>query len=181
MVKGDGLNPTMMQVEQLPETGNNTSMSFLDAMACLATGVAVVACVDSGHPKGLLVSSLTPLSVDPPSMLFCIRKAAYCYAALSSSDRCSIAILSEADQIEAERFSRADRFKERFDSASWILPYGQPPELKGALISMSGNIDKVIDAGTHDIFIVNIDSIKGRSADPLVYFKRRFQKLANVA
>ncbi|RWF77929.1 MAG: flavin reductase [Mesorhizobium sp.] len=142
-----------------------------------ATGVAVVACVESGVPRGMLVSSLTPLSTDPASVLFCIRKAALSYEALSRSSHCSIAILSDADQAEAERFSRAERFNERFDPSTWTQESGQLPEFENALISMVGSIDRLIDVGSHDIFIVNITSIRHRTADPLVYFDRRYHTL----
>ncbi|TPJ18871.1 flavin reductase [Mesorhizobium sp. B2-7-3] len=117
------------------------------------------------------------LSTDPASVLFCIRKAAHSYEALSRSSHCSIAILSDTDQAEAERFSSAQRFNERFDPSLWMREFGQLPEFENALISMVGSIERLIDAGTHDIFIVNITSIRRRNADPLVYFDRRYRTL----
>src|SRR4051794_6210300 len=50
--------------------------AFKDALARLASGVAIISCWDDGAPRGLLVSSITGLSVDPPRFLFCVRKEA---------------------------------------------------------------------------------------------------------
>ena len=178
MAQSKQLNQGMNLTGSSPEVCSGASISFQDAMSCLASGVAVVACTEAEHPRGLLVSSLTPLSADPPSVLFCVRKAASCYEALSKADRCSIAILSEAQQAEAERFSRIDRFNERFCSPSWTRAIGEPPEFTAALVSIVGRIDKTIDAGTHGIMIVNIERMSQRLSDPLIYFNRRYQRLS---
>jgi flavin reductase len=39
-------------------------------------------------PRGLLVSSITGLSVDPPRFLFCVRKEASSHDALLAADPC---------------------------------------------------------------------------------------------
>jgi len=150
-------------------------------MARLASGVAVVACLDRGVPRGLLVSSLTSLSVEPPRVLFCIAKTAGSHASLAGAERCGLSVLSDRDAEEAERFSSAHRGAERFGAAAWRLLPDQPPLHRGALIGMTGPISQRIDAGSHSVFILDVETIETRNAGPLIYFDRAFRSLGVVS
>ncbi|HEX7887400.1 MAG TPA: flavin reductase family protein, partial [Phenylobacterium sp.] len=90
-------------------------VGFRNGLAKLASGVAIVACWADGQPRGLLVSSLTGLSTQPPRVLFCIRKAAGAHDALLRAETVSLSLLDERDLDEAERFSSPHRAAERFD------------------------------------------------------------------
>jgi flavin reductase len=151
-------------------------------MARLAGGVAVAACLDGdGRPRGLLVSSLTSLSTEPARMLFCVRKAAGAHAALLTTHRCSLAVLADHDADEAARFSIAERAAERFSHPAWRLTPGQPPHYGDALINLTGRITQRIDAGSHSMFILDIDEVSAGDAAPLIYFGRSFRTLAGDA
>jgi len=150
---------------------------FRDAMSQLAGGVAIAACWDGDQPKGLLVSSITALSTEPPRLLFCVRKAASSHGALLRARECSMAILAENDHIEAARFSRFERTNERFDPELWDLEPGAPPRRRAPLIALTGDIGDRIDAGTHTIFILDIRQVETRKGAPLVYFDRTFRGL----
>ena len=54
---------------------------FKEVLAHLAGGVAIISCWDGDTARGLLVSSITGLSVEPPRFLFCVRKEAACHEA----------------------------------------------------------------------------------------------------
>jgi len=151
---------------------------FRDAMAKLAGGVAVVACLDAGGaPRGLLVSSLTSLSTEPPRMLFCVRKGAGAHGPLLSAPRCSLSVLAEHDADEAARFSTAALADQRFSSDGWRLPLGEPPRYDRALIGLAGSVTQRIDAGSHSMFILDIEEVRTGEARPLVYFDRAFRAL----
>lgn len=152
-------------------------VAFRDGLAKLASGVAIVACATDDGPRGLLVSSLTGLSSDPPRILFCIRKAAGAHGALLKADAVSLSILADGDGLEAERFSRSDLASERF-GADWSLEPQSPPEYREALVSLSGPVCCRIDAASHTIFILDVSAARTRNGDPLVYFERDFRTLA---
>ncbi|HEY2659527.1 MAG TPA: flavin reductase family protein [Caulobacteraceae bacterium] len=151
---------------------------FRDAMARLAGGVAIAACWDGEIPRGLLVSSITALSTEPPRVLFCVRKAAASHGALLRAYQCSVAILADEDLQEAERFSDAGRTPERFDPAVWSLSPHSSPQHRAPLIALTGQIGSRIDAGTHTIFILNVRAVTTKPGAPLVYFDRAFCGLA---
>jgi len=157
------------------------AVRFRDAMARMASGVAVVACMDGNRPRGLLVSSMTSLSIEPPRMLFCVRKAAGSHDALVRARRCSLSVLSDADADEANRFSTAMPAADRFGSGAWRLEAGRPPVHSGAMISLTGVISQRTDAGSHSVFFLDIETIetpRPRAAGPLIYFGRAFRTLA---
>jgi flavin reductase len=152
--------------------------SFRDAMARLASGVAVVACWDGDTPHGLLVSSLTALSTEPPRVLFCVSKRSSSHAPLLRTEQCSLSLLAEGDRREAERFSRRDLAHERFDADFWGMTPGRPPQPKGGLVTLNGFVDQKLDAGSHSIFILRIEDAQAASLRrPLVYFDRAFHRL----
>jgi flavin reductase (DIM6/NTAB) family NADH-FMN oxidoreductase RutF len=154
------------------------AVGFREGLARLATGVAVVACRDAAGAQGLLVSSLTGLSTEPPRVLFCVRKAAGAYAALLDAHEVSVTVLDDHDRDEAERFALPERATERFADGRWRLPEQGPPTRQGALATFSGPVHCRIDAGTHTIFILNVVHVQDRETEPLIYFERTFRTLA---
>lgn len=141
--------------------------------------MAVVVCWDGPTPRGLLVSSLTALSTEPPRGLFCVSKRASSHAALLRAQQCSLSLLAEDDQREAERFSRRDLAHERFDADFWRLTPGRPPQPKSGLVTLDGFVDQKLDAGSHSIFILRIEAAKAAGPHrPLVYFDRAFHRLS---
>ena len=152
--------------------------TFRDSLAKLASGLAIIACWDRGQPRGLLVSSVTGLSTEPPRMLFCVRKAASAHDALLRAETVSLSILADDDRLEAERFSRSDLTEGRFGPEAWRLVSGEPPAHKSALVALAGPVRSRIDAGSHTVFILDVSTAQARDGEPLLYFQRDFRKLA---
>jgi flavin reductase len=147
-----------------------SSHDFRSAMSRLAGGVGVAACWNGEAPAGLLVSSIAVLSVDPPRVLFCVRKTAPSHNALFHARRCSLNILAERDRTEAERFSTAARSGERFDPELWRLDRDAPPLHRSALVGLTGTVGHRMDAGTHTVFVLNVLDAEAQDGGPLVYF-----------
>ncbi|MGR4863326.1 flavin reductase family protein [Caulobacter sp. LARHSG274] len=157
------------------------SGSFKEALAQLASGVAIVSCWDGTTPRGLLVSSITGLSVDPPRFLFCVRKEASSHDALRRAAHCGVAVLAEDDQGEALRFSAPGLSHERFDPGRWRLAADAPPAYQGGLSTARCAISQVIDAGTHSVFIVTATALRLAPGPPLIAHARAFQGLGRPA
>lgn len=155
--------------------------AFREAMSRLASGIAVVACWDGEIPRGLLVSSLTALSTEPPRVLFCVQKTASAHAALLKAEECSLSLLAEQDRREAERFSRSDRAHERFQASAWHLDPRRPPQHLHGLVRLNGFVDQRMDAGSHSIFVLRVTDAHSGDGDPLVYFNRDFHRLQPFA
>jgi flavin reductase len=153
--------------------------AFKEALARLASGVAIVSCWDgNATPRGLLVSSITGLSVDPPRFLFCVRKEASSHDALLAAGACGVAILSAQDEAEALRFASPAQAHERFTDVRWDLGRREAPHLRAGLTSAICVIDQAIDAGGHTIVLVTAAHITTGGGAPLVAYDRALHALA---
>ncbi len=151
--------------------------AFKDALARLASGVAIISCWDGPTPRGLLVSSITGLSVEPPRFLFCVRKEASSHDVLLAAGACGIAILAAGDEAEALRFASSAQAHERFTDPRWDLTPPGAPRLQAGLTSAACVIDQTIDAGGHTIVLVTATHLTIRPGAPLVAYDRAFHAL----
>lgn len=160
-----------------PPTNATSTVAFKEVLAHLASGVAIISCWDGRTPRGLLVSSITGLSVEPPRFLFCVRKAAGSHDALVASSECGVALLGLSDQDEALRFASSSRAAERFAPDRWRLTGLAPPAYRGGLASIRCNVEKVTDAGSHSIIIVSATDSLLTPGPPLVAWNRGFLRV----
>ncbi len=151
-----------------------------EALARLANTVAIVACWHEGAPRGLLVSSLVGLSLEPPRLLFCVRKLTPAHEALVRAKTCGISILRSDQDDEARRFSHTSRARERFSSPQWKLRHGEPPLYSSALARISAELDQIIDAGSHSIIIVHARAVAAEPGSPLLYVNRAYTRLTDA-
>jgi flavin reductase (DIM6/NTAB) family NADH-FMN oxidoreductase RutF len=155
---------------------------FKTALARLASGVAIISCWDGPRekktPRGLLVSSITGLSVDPPRFLFCVRKEASSHDALLAAGACGVAILSAEDEREALCFASPAQAAERFTDPRWDLARDHAPYLQAGLASALCTIDATIDAGGHTIVLTTARHCTTRPGAPLVAFDRALRTVS---
>ena len=155
-----------------PPPISSTPADFKDVLAHLASGVAIVSCWHDGAPRGLLVSSITGLSAEPPRFLFCVRKEALCHDVLLEQSAVSIALLGAADKEEALRFGNGARAHERFRPESWRLEPGAPPAYRHGVARALCGIDSIVEAQTHSVFIVTATRYELAPAAPLIAWNR---------
>lgn len=160
--------------------GEAPPATFTDVLAHLASGVAIVSCWDGQAPRGLLVSSITGLSVEPPRFLFCVRKEAGCHDALLRRPALSVSLLAADDKEEALRFASGSRAAERFAPERWRLQPGAPPAFRGGIARAECFVDAVIDTGSHSVFIVEAERFAFTPAAPLVAWNRGLASLGGA-
>ena len=151
--------------------------AFVEATSRLAGAVAIVTWqIDA--PGGLLVRAVNLLSTRPPRVLFGVAKEAPAHDALLRAETCALNLLSETDEEEAERFSRASPVQARFPADRWRIESDQPPRLLAGAVYLSGTVDHRIDAGSHSLFVLRVDAAEVNDCSPLVAFEHGFRRLA---
>ena len=144
------------------------------AYANWASGVAVVtARDDDGHVYGMTVAALTPVSVDPPIVLFCIHNDAPLASVLQPALGCAVSILSEGQKRAATTF--ADRFTVPGD----LITDDDVPVIVDASATLVGRVREVHDGGDHRIVLMDV--VEARTVGdlpPLVYWAREYRMLA---
>jgi flavin reductase ActVB len=149
---------------------------FRDAMAHLASGVAVItARGGGGRPCGLAATALVSYSAHPPSLLVSIWHGSRCHDALAECERFGVHLL-RADQIElAHRF--ADRqAQDKFAGLEWDWDE-DVPELSRVLAYLRCRRAENFVRYDHTVLIGDLETGRLEEGEPLVYSRRRMDWL----
>ena len=93
--------------------------TFLASMRAVTSTVNVISASHEGERHAMTATSVTSLSLDPPSMLVCVNKDASIHKILSEGSHFSINILSSSQRELAEVCSNSDEGESRFVNESW--------------------------------------------------------------
>jgi flavin reductase (DIM6/NTAB) family NADH-FMN oxidoreductase RutF len=149
-------------------------------MRCYPQGVTVAATTFMNRRWGLTVSSFTSLSLDPPLVLICISKASRAHEAFTASGHFTISVLAEDQREVSELFAgRMGGDADRFSRASALETRRGLPILAGAIAWLECERWALYDGGDHTIIVGRVlDGAVLREAKPLVYYRRRYARLA---
>ena len=147
--------------------------SFRDALGRFATGVAFVTAAPDGEPAGLIVNSLTSVSLDPPLVSFCPSRSSLTWSRMRRAGRFGVNVLGRQHEDFAVRASPAGA--DRFAGLDWAPGPGGVPLLADALASLECEIVAEHPAGDHWIVVGRVEKIRvSASKDPLVFFAGAF-------
>ena len=101
---------------------------FKSGMRRLAAGVCLVTATDrDGLRQGLVATSVISVTVEPPSLLVCVNKAASCHDPIANSGAFCVNLLADADDEVARRFGSSAARDSRFADRQWrALETGAP-------------------------------------------------------
>ena len=144
----------------------------------LATGVTAVTAMATApgraQPVGLIVNSLTSVSLDPPLVLFCVGDTSTSWPIIRASGRLCVNILGrDQEPVCAQFLSRAGT--RRFLGVDWTLSPGGSPLLADAIAWLDGTVEAEHTVGDHTVVIVRVDDLALQGdGPPLVFFGGRF-------
>jgi 3-hydroxy-9,10-secoandrosta-1,3,5(10)-triene-9,17-dione monooxygenase reductase component len=153
---------------------------FRQAFRRWATTVVVVTYRDDeDRPVGMTATSMSSLSVDPPSLLVCINRETRAHPVITKRGAFGIDMLSIGQRPIADHCSAAGR--DKLLQAGWLasdeLEAGHPgeavasPRLADSLAHLDCSMDRSYEAFSHTIMIGLIRSvwINPRDLPPLLY------------
>ena len=151
--------------------------TFRDALGRLATGVAFVTAAPDGEPAGLIVNSLTSVSLEPPLIVVLPRPAARSPGpACGATGRFGVNILGRQHERFAKRATPAGA--DRFAGLNWEHGHGGVPLLTDALATLECEILAEHPTGDHWIVVGRVNDVRTSPLkDPLVFFAGRFGTL----
>lgn len=156
---------------------DTASADFRAAMRRLAGGVSVITVGQGNDITGMTVTSVSSLSVDPPTLIVCINRDSSSWPILVRHRVFGVNILN-AQQIEiAERFSGKGGVKgvERFAGAQWTPRSSGVPLLVDALASIDCEVEDIIDRHSHGIVIGRVlDTRTSSDKGALGYWKGQY-------
>lgn len=135
-----------------------------------ATGVAIIASRDAaGSYRGLVVNSVTALSLDPPLYLVCLDKKSNTLQAIAESGVFSINFLAE-DQVEISRHF-ASKTADKFASLDVVCGKYGAPLIEGALASCECKVTDIFPGGDHEIVVGAVDQVRIGEGRPLLFYR----------
>jgi flavin reductase (DIM6/NTAB) family NADH-FMN oxidoreductase RutF len=148
---------------------------FLEAMASLASGVAVITTrKDDGLPCGLAATSVSSYSAHPPSLVASIAHVSRCHSALASCEHFGVHLL-RSDELELARLfaSKAD---DKFEAVGWSWD-GDVPELDETLAYLRCRRSASFPHHDHTVLIGDLEHGRLGEGTPLLYARRRMDWL----
>lgn len=158
-------------------TAHVTTEHFRHLMAGFPTGVAVVTGVDGhGAPRGMTCSSVCGVSIEPPTLLVCLRAESPTLAAVLTRSRFAVNLLNAEGLATSKLF--ASGAADRFDRVTWRPgpTSGNPHLVEDAHTIADCRVSHHHDVGDHTVLFGEVCRVTRNSRpSPLLYGLRTYR------
>jgi 3-hydroxy-9,10-secoandrosta-1,3,5(10)-triene-9,17-dione monooxygenase reductase component len=156
-----------------PAANPPDARTFRNTLARFATGIAFVTAAPAGEPAGLIVNSLTSVSLEPPLIAFCPSRTSLTWSRMRQTRRFGVNVLGRQHERFVRRATPADA--DRFAGVDWEPGRHGVPLLSDAIASLECQIVAEHRAGDHWIVVGHVDDLHfSPNDDPLVLFAGAF-------
>lgn len=157
-----------------PKARTASKKDYLELMASFPTGVAVITTVDpDGAPRGMTCSSLTSVTLAPPTLLVCLRSDSATSDALCARGGFAVNLLHARGRRAAEIFSGP--VADRFGQVAWHPSRsGMPWLVDDAFALAECTVTGLAQVGTHTVVLGEVGEVLLFHDSPLLYGMRRF-------
>ncbi len=152
---------------------------FRQVIGNFASGVTVITTREQDTNYGLTASAVTSLTLEPPMLLVCINKNTGTQAAISRTRTFGVNILGQEQGNLAYQFAKPQSNKFEGVDFSYGSALGVPL-LTGALARIECRVAADVEAGTHTVFLAEVDSAETSGEAPLTYFRGKFGRFEVV-
>lgn len=140
--------------------------AFRRALGQYATGVSVVTTMGE-VPVGMTANSFAAVSLDPPLVLWSIRKESRSRDAFTSAGHFAVNVLAD-DQLElSQLFGRPH--EDQFSATRWRSGMRGAPLFPGCLAHFECETHEIVDAGDHLILIGRVLGYASHEGAPLLF------------
>jgi len=147
-------------------------------MARLPAGVVVVSSRIDGEYRGMTVSSLVSISLEPPLVLVGLERESATRAAVLEAGAFNVSLLTRSQEFVADRLSgRAPAIDPAWRALPHHLGKNGIPLVDGCAAWLECRLVRVHEAGDHDICLGEVEAAARGSGDPLVLWDRTFWTL----
>ena len=166
----------MSAVETPPGAGPAFDATvFRRVIGNFMSGVVVITTEHAGARRGMTVSAVSSLSLDPPMLLVCLNATSPTQEAVARSGRFAVNILAEHQGALAERFARSGS-DDKFAGLETRAGRTGVPLLPDVLATVECRVAEVVTGGTHRVFLAEAVHAEATDASPLAYFRGKFGK-----
>ena len=157
--------------------------AFRTAMRHLAGAVSVVTTGIGEHRTGFTATSVSSLSVSPPTILVCLNRDSSSWPALKAHGSFCVNLLAHDHLHIADRFAGRGGAKgvARYEGAQWQQMVTGALALSGALVAIDCELEEALDRHSHTILIGRVKALAVHDgAEPLLYWHGAYRLLSNL-
>jgi flavin reductase (DIM6/NTAB) family NADH-FMN oxidoreductase RutF len=149
------------------------------ALGRFATGVAIITCVDpAGQRIGLTANSFSALSLDPPLVLWSLRRSSPSLPAFGVAAHFAVNVLAESQVELSRRF--ASQVADKFTQGHWAPGIGGAPVLTGCAAVFECATERELDGGDHALFVGRVLRISDVGVAPLLFQGGHYRMVGEV-
>lgn len=161
----------MHTVSFQPDPGDTRGLR--NALGRFATGVTVVTTrTASGKLEGLTANSFSAVSLDPPLVLWSLRKSAPSLASFEGAGVFAINVLAKSQRPVSQHFATPQ--EDKFAGVEHVPGISGCPLLVGAIASFECTTEHAVTGGDHVIFIGRVVRVHHRDDEPLIFSGGRY-------
>lgn len=154
--------------------------SFRLAMRRVAQTIAILS-MGGTKRDGMTLSSLTSVSLTPPTILFCVNQQAHMAARLQIGQSICLNILADDQAGLSRLFADATTRDDRFQPELWHIDGDGTPWLGCAAVNIFARIIDSIPAATHNIILCTVTAAQTDPLrTPLVYHDGQYHGLIEI-
>ena len=143
------------------------------AMGRFATGVTIVSTRGAGgRPVGVTANSFSSVSLEPPIVLWSLRRASPSLAAFDAAGRFVINVLT-LDQLELSR-RFASPLADKFTGVAHRPGLEGLPVLDGSAAVFECRTEQRLEVGDHVLYLGRVEAYSHRGAPTLLYCQGRY-------
>ncbi len=156
-----------------------STRALRDALGRFTTGVTIISCLDpAGLRVGLTANSFNALSLDPPLVLWSLRRASSQAEAFRAARHFVVNVLAESQVELSRRF--AGKEADKFAEGVWTAGAGGAPVLAGCAAVFECEAESQQEAGDHLLFIGRVLAVMEAPLPPLVFQAGHYRLLGEV-
>jgi flavin reductase (DIM6/NTAB) family NADH-FMN oxidoreductase RutF len=150
------------------------------AFGCFPSGVTAFCGLLDGVAEGMAASSFTSVSLDPALVSVCVANTSSTWPKLATLDRLGLSVLAD-DHAPVAR-SLASKSGDRFSGVDWVATDSGAVFVHGATLWLECAPFKRIEAGDHEIVVLQIMALAMYpDVAPMVFHRSSFRELAPTA
>jgi flavin reductase (DIM6/NTAB) family NADH-FMN oxidoreductase RutF len=162
-----------MPANSIAATPFTGPLEFRLAMRELAATVSIITAGQGDQRRGLTVTSLCSLSLEPPSLVVCVNKATDGHRAILQSGSFCVNVAAAEHRILADCFAGRTKRRglERFAEGDWTVLVTGSPVLADAIAVLDCDVIDRLDHGTHALFVGGVRAVRSDPDRPALVYR----------
>jgi flavin reductase (DIM6/NTAB) family NADH-FMN oxidoreductase RutF len=148
------------------------SRGFRRCLGQYPTGVTVITACHEGQLLGMAVNSFASVSLDPPLVLWSLRRESRSAEAFCAATHMAINVLA-VEQVQVSQWFGAAH-PQRFELAPWQPDEHGSPLLEGAIAHLQCRREALLDGGDHVIVVLRVEHFARYAGAPLVFSQGQY-------